>query len=514
VSSFAFQGTNANVVISMAEDPKDISKELKASKEVFFYSILPLVGPFTTSFQLNERSIYIDVNLGIPKLSFLKEHVIQGMPILPAAAFLEIACESFALAGTNDSQEIISTELVFKSALVLNADSQVASFNIDPMSGEFIVKTKQNDHFVGSSSFVEPMAKSQETHEFHRHKVFKPCNVVEMYELLSNLGLQYENSFKLLRDLWLRDSTYAEGRIESENRENDFFVHPAILDGALHVVAGRDLLAKLETGENPSSEIPVSIDLYSCSSRRLDCNVYATASLRSVGAQTTNDIQICSSSVSNATARIDSIYGYEIKAKTQKASIACGQSNYLYSVSWLCKQHSHLAMGTTNTSIAFLPKQSEKISLFHSLQKDCQDVSAVYRSFGLLQSLKMTPAIDSYQLTLQSAFDKDEIATDYSLSKCLQHSFWGGLKSFTQEANYLCKILHVSANVPGTENCKSSGGFSKFGQGTLSLDGSIEFGAQLVHFPEASKINPMEVTKLSNCSQAKRILCELSLARL
>ena len=99
----------------------------------------------------------------------------------------------------------------------------------------------------------------------------------------------------------------------------------------MHVVAGRDLVCKTERGEKPSSEIPVSLEVYSCSTLSSSGTAFALASQKETdGSEASSNDLLMTSLSGRCLARIESLRGYAVKSRTQGATRVDTKANYMY----------------------------------------------------------------------------------------------------------------------------------------------------------------------------------------
>ena len=97
VSSFAFQGTNAHAIIQEAHDQAAVASSKLSTWAHQRVWLAPPTNPFlqrlVASGGRGSRRPHatIETALVAPRLAFLREHMIKGIQLVPAAAFLEIA---------------------------------------------------------------------------------------------------------------------------------------------------------------------------------------------------------------------------------------------------------------------------------------------------------------------------------------------------------------------------------------------------------------------------------------
>ncbi len=173
--------------------------------------------------------------------AYLDDHVIQGEPLWPGAAFIEAALAINL--EKNDGKAVTLGELVFQKMLPLNVSSAqqlITSFDTDNSrwsvsSADTSFAKKWKSHAGGilhDELLIEvPDAVNVE----QLYEAMESISVADYYRELSDAGLDYSQCFQSIKALYHHASTVV---VELEIGEDflpstDYYqIHPALLDGA------------------------------------------------------------------------------------------------------------------------------------------------------------------------------------------------------------------------------------------------------------------------------------------
>ncbi len=188
---------------------------------------------------------------------WLADHAAMGVVLLPGTAFLEMAL----YAGEQVGCEVVR-ELVLEAPLVLpergSVQLQVAVGAPDESEGRTVAIYSRSEDRGGGDAWV--------AEEWTRHasgvlvgraqmrgasliaELFsvwppedaRPVELDGLYDRLAEWGLEYGPAFQGLTAAWVRgDEVFAEVSLgdEQRTRAEDFVMHPALLDSALHAIA-------------------------------------------------------------------------------------------------------------------------------------------------------------------------------------------------------------------------------------------------------------------------------------
>jgi NADPH:quinone reductase-like Zn-dependent oxidoreductase/acyl carrier protein len=206
------------------------------------------------------------VDLGAPSLAFLADHQVDGRPILPATAYLEIGLALAADLGIGDAtlrdvrfhqtRELADDTLPIRTIGLPMADGNVL-FQVRG-AGEaggvlYASGAISRSHREVGSGWVAPI-------EEIRARCPEEIGSEELYTVLASWGLGYRGSFRGVARLWRRTGeALGEIRLDPDARIAAFQLHPALLDACLHVAFGA--LRDVEfSGQANSVLVPVGVE--------------------------------------------------------------------------------------------------------------------------------------------------------------------------------------------------------------------------------------------------------------
>ncbi|WP_439382908.1 SDR family NAD(P)-dependent oxidoreductase [Amycolatopsis lexingtonensis] len=187
--------------------------------------------------------------LSVRTQPWLAEHVVLGANLLPGSAFVELALLAAGQAGCDRLDELVQ-----ETPLVLPADGRVqlqVSLGAPDETGRRAVAvssrpdqpsvtagwTRNAAGYVSASGAVpapEPVWPPEGA---------EPVGLDGRYDRIAEAGFGYGPEFQCLRAVWRRgDELFAEVALPEHRvaEAADYGLHPALLDGALHVVAFGD----------------------------------------------------------------------------------------------------------------------------------------------------------------------------------------------------------------------------------------------------------------------------------
>ncbi|WP_086824098.1 type I polyketide synthase [Allokutzneria sp. NRRL B-24872] len=181
--------------------------------------------------------------LSLDTHSWLADHAVHGVPLLPGTAFVELASQAGAFAGADVLDELtLHAPLVFpveggvRVRVVVSADLRVSVHSLPddlPEDSEWLL------HASGTLSTGAPHG----THpDDWPPSGASEVDITGLYETLADKGFHYGPVFQGLRRVWQRDDElFAEAVLPAGEARHGYGVHPALFDAALHAaVAGED----------------------------------------------------------------------------------------------------------------------------------------------------------------------------------------------------------------------------------------------------------------------------------
>ena len=185
----------------------------------------------------------------------LKDHQVSGQVIVPGAAYLEAAAAAARDLRTRrrtgtEEDVLVIRDVLFEAPLIINSEEEEAHLQcvVLPDGTYEMQKTVGEEH---EAVVVNGRGQLELQHTFDkpvmreavadvRARCPDEVDAVKMYEILRELGLEFGPRFRTIQRAYRGDKE-ALGELqvapESEGWESKFHVHPAVLDGALQLVA-------------------------------------------------------------------------------------------------------------------------------------------------------------------------------------------------------------------------------------------------------------------------------------
>jgi polyketide synthase 12 len=182
--------------------------------------------------------------LSVGSQPWLADHRVLGNVVLPGTAYLEMALRAGAEAGCPQVQE-----LTLQAPLMLSGrDVAEVQVSVGGPDADGARPVSIHSRPVGAASWTR-----------HASGVVTPgdrdlgpadlapagtaVDVGDLYQALADAGLDYGPAFRGLRTvLRADDSLFAEVALPAGVRADGFGLHPALLDAALHAIAGGSLI--------------------------------------------------------------------------------------------------------------------------------------------------------------------------------------------------------------------------------------------------------------------------------
>ncbi|MDI3287042.1 type I polyketide synthase [Polyangium sp. 15x6] len=207
---------------------------------------------------------------------YLKDHRVEGRPLLPATAYLAMALGAGRALGAST---VRLEQVAFRNALFLRDDEALTlqtalhrgarpdafSFKISSLPDEPSAQDAAwTAHATGTLVLEEPTQGAAEARTLVPDAIKTRCtrklSAAEHYEALDARDMHYGPSFQGVDAIWCRDGE-ALGRVRlPEQLDADDAIHPALLDACLQVIA-----AALPAEGRPSSArdalLPVELRL-------------------------------------------------------------------------------------------------------------------------------------------------------------------------------------------------------------------------------------------------------------
>jgi acyl transferase domain-containing protein/NAD(P)-dependent dehydrogenase (short-subunit alcohol dehydrogenase family)/acyl carrier protein len=199
----------------------------------------------------------------------LRDHVIAGRPMIPAAAVLEIA----AVAGTFATEERVARlgNVIWQRPIVADEGGEITfdtCLSPTERGVDFVIRPHENGEAApyargtilpavpaplgggdGRRSLAELRGRSWEYH----------LSAEEWYRLFNQVGFVYGEAFRTVEEIWYRPrEAFARLRLPPACQEefDRFYIHPSITDGAFQSLGG---LVGLLPGYSGEVYLPHSI---------------------------------------------------------------------------------------------------------------------------------------------------------------------------------------------------------------------------------------------------------------
>lgn len=192
----------------------------------------------------------------------LADHVVEGRPILPAAAFIDIMLAVARRYHSGTSFEISNLEILHPMELSQSKLLEVST-SVSPETGRIEIRSRERlkdedwvVHAVARTrSSVIPITWDDTPLQVQGEAVAAD----EVYRTANRFGLNYGPAFRLLRRVIRRGERYIEVELAPASKPTHPFVHhelnPMSMDAALHGLVG--LFREFAAGSDTTPYIPV-----------------------------------------------------------------------------------------------------------------------------------------------------------------------------------------------------------------------------------------------------------------
>ncbi len=175
---------------------------------------------------------------------YLKDHVVAQKMILPGAVYLEMASAAYALmAHLRDPITIF--DIVWLTPLIV-APTQSALVKIElypdtrSVTSFKVISHDQSKTFAEGKIKLAPEKNIADINiNVLRENAARTMQQKEFYEEIKRYGINYQNSFQVVKTIWMhKDFAFAELTLDELYQNSSFGLHPALTDGILQVVFG------------------------------------------------------------------------------------------------------------------------------------------------------------------------------------------------------------------------------------------------------------------------------------
>ena len=274
VSAFAFQGTNAHVIMSASSDSTD-PLPLSHQGVVHFQRQRHWVAPHPHALLMTAKAsigvITFHANLGSPAGAFLLDHVVSEQSLLPATAFLELAYSSAKLGLPAHTADFALHDTTFAAPL------QLAQPHASRTTLSGVVTVQLAMHTAALTVFSHSTSQRQ-YHAFAsvaaRAPVRHTGGVSEATHTLS-VAISMSDTEGLLQEAPASAASAVGGLASPGSSTDGFNMHPASADSALHLVTSFEpqstslrVPARLQSMHLPAASPAQAV--WTCAAQSLD----------------------------------------------------------------------------------------------------------------------------------------------------------------------------------------------------------------------------------------------------
>ncbi|WP_344469858.1 SpnB-like Rossmann fold domain-containing protein, partial [Kitasatospora kazusensis] len=191
--------------------------------------------------------------ISVQRHPWLAEHSVLGTPILPGAAFAEIALQLADQLGYDEVDDLVLEHPLalpeqggIEMRIVVSASEESGgrSFGIHSrphMTDRQVTEREQQYDWVSNATGRldngSPSAEPDRTESWPPAGA-EPVAIDSLYARATDAGITYGPVFQGLRAAWRHgDDIYAEIALTPDTAPDAFGIHPALLDAALHPIA-------------------------------------------------------------------------------------------------------------------------------------------------------------------------------------------------------------------------------------------------------------------------------------
>ena len=197
------------------------------------------------------------------KLAYLRDHVVSGMPILPAAAYLEALLELTAQQFEGSDGQALRDVEIMRPAVITPDRGLDFTTTYDPLQHRAVQRSLENGKLgLGTVHLTAQLAPLQQIDSAavdlaQRINGASDLDVQAFYQDLNQLGLNYGPQFRTVRQLLQSGPSEILARVEVDPALVDdlkmYRIHPTMLDGCFHA-----LMAMLDSQD--TTYLPSHVD--------------------------------------------------------------------------------------------------------------------------------------------------------------------------------------------------------------------------------------------------------------
>ncbi|SES33281.1 polyketide synthase PksN/rhizoxin biosynthesis, polyketide synthase RhiD [Lentzea xinjiangensis] len=184
---------------------------------------------------------------------YVRDHLVRGVPVLPAVAYLELAREAFTSGAAVTGLRL--RDVCWLRPIEVTGSCGV-EVSLSPPHGsgarEFAVRVAGAEavHAQGVGHLDEALARTTETIDVRRllDTCARGMDSGEFYRLYERLGMSYGPALRAVRSLHVGDGVAVARLTVPREAESPLVLNPSVLDGAFQAVLGA------WSGEDPGAE--------------------------------------------------------------------------------------------------------------------------------------------------------------------------------------------------------------------------------------------------------------------
>jgi NADPH:quinone reductase-like Zn-dependent oxidoreductase/3-oxoacyl-(acyl-carrier-protein) synthase len=250
VSAFAFQGTNAHVLLQPTTAAVvDSSQTAPCTWQQQYLWVLPRAYGLLTSATSDAAAgaVTFVTPLDTPRLSFMWDHVVSGRSIFPAAGFLEAAAAAAKVLLPSEAQQVLLGAVTLPMALILpqGATGLQLAVQVVACTGQVQVHSSV-EGVAGTSTHLTA------TFAVHQQQQLTVQMAEQLLGLLASWGVGAEPAVAA-------GCAGATGSLEASSAAHlqDHVLHPALLDSALQLGLANSRAA---AGTSTEVKVPAAIE--------------------------------------------------------------------------------------------------------------------------------------------------------------------------------------------------------------------------------------------------------------
>ncbi|PYG86581.1 polyketide synthase PksN [Ruminiclostridium sufflavum DSM 19573] len=183
--------------------------------------------------------------------AFIKDHVINDVPVLPGVVLLEMALTAGKISCERDIKVIRS--IVWKKPVIFDKDTKKVYIKLFPQNDalEFLIHTDDEEETSVCEGIME-LESSPVREVYDIDKLKEICTGIkkdtELYRYFNENGIKYEETYRVVRKIFYNENellAYIEAPLSLQGLQSQCTLVPQLLDGALHTVAGFDSVSAL-----------------------------------------------------------------------------------------------------------------------------------------------------------------------------------------------------------------------------------------------------------------------------